>query len=371
MHFFNKRITSDSAAPHDGVTVWHTRSWIWVALAIFTILIQRWIPVSLVEDRYYRGLFQWIRRFFDFFLGWSPVPVLYIILCLILIRVVFWIRDWHKGWRSQLIRAAGGISALIVLFYWLWGFNYGQVSLQDRLGYDLQGVDQEAVEAEFRQATIELIEAVGNLPKERLDDEMIQSYPVRDADLRPHVRTALDHLGLPSMGEVRVRQLWPKGILLRWSTAGIYIPQTGEGHIDKGLLSIQKPFTIAHEMAHGYGVTDEGACNFIAWLACRHAEHPWVQFGGALAYWRYVAAEMPVDSVMAVKTELPDIVLRALTLIRENNNRYPDLMPVIRDAVYSSYLRRHGMKEGLRTYNFVVKMVCHYRRNESYRNGSD
>ena len=102
---------------------------------------------------------------------------------------------------------------------------------------------------------------------------------------------------MPHSGRVRVRQPWPNGFLLRWSTAGIYIPQTGEGHIDRGLLAVQKPFTIAHEMAHGYGVADEGACNFIAWLACSQSRDPWVRFGGALTYWRYAAAEMPYESV--------------------------------------------------------------------------
>ena len=68
-------------------------------------------------------------------------------------------------------------------------------------------------------------------------------------------------------------------------------------------------------MAHGYGVADEGACNFIAWLACSQSRDQWIRFGGALTYWRYTAAEMPSDSVAKVIHTFPPVVMRAITLL--------------------------------------------------------
>ena len=49
-------------------------------------------------------------------------------------------------------------------------------------------------------------------------------------------------------------------------------------------------------------------------------------------------------------------------------HKYPDILPSVRDAIYSSYLKRHGVKEGLRSYNEVVIMVQQYLRKNS--NGS-
>jgi hypothetical protein len=74
---------------------------------------------------------------------------------------------------------------------------------------------------------------------------------------------------------------------------------------------------------------------------------------------------MPGDSVALVMDAFPPVVTRALTLIRQNDKKYPDLMPRIRDAVYSSYLKRHGVKGGLRSYNYVVMMVDQYLDNQS------
>ena len=120
-------------------------------------------------------------------------------------------------------------------------------------------------------------------------------------------------------------------------------------------------------MAHGYGVTDEGACNFIAWLACSGSRDQWVRFGGAFTYWRYAAAAMPYDSVAQVINTFPPVVTRALTLVKQNDLKYPDIMPKVRDAIYSSYLKRHGVKGGLHSYNYVVLMVQQYLEAESKR----
>ena len=368
MSFFKENITfrvgSNSLRP----AVIHTRSLVWIAAAILALIIKEILPASFWDHWYYKGFFVGIRQAYDFLLGWSPVPMIYIVLSIILVRTARWIGDRSKGWFYLISRALGGVGALVTLFYFSWGFNYGQISLQERLGFDRSLTDKEDIEAEFKRATDVLRRESAGLPTDLTRDNAIVGLKVVDHDLRQDVKEALAKLNMPHSGRVRVRQPWPDGFLLRWSTAGIYIPQTGEGHIDRGLLAVQKPFTIAHEMAHGYGVADEGACNFIAWLACSQSRDPWVRFGGALTYWRYAAAEVPYDSVSNVIHTFPPVVMRAITLVKENDKKYPDILPRVRDAIYSSYLKRHGVKEGLRSYNEVVIMVQQYLRKTS--NGS-
>jgi hypothetical protein len=338
----------------------HRRSLLWIAIACLVIVLSDVLPSSWLDKWYYNGIFGWFRVVYDFLLSWSPLPIIYVVISIIVVRTARWIGDFKKGFIYELSKALGGVAFLIILFYLLWGFNYNQITLQDRLGFDLKKVSQTEIEAEFRRSSEELKKEADDLPEWFTTEESIKDLKISDNELRPDVEHALGDLGLPHSGCVRVRQLWPNGFLLRWSTAGIYIPQTGEGHIDKGLLSVQKPFTIAHEMAHGYGVTDEGACNFIAWLACRQSRDNWVRFGGALTYWRYAASEMPMDSVEKVLLTFNPVVHRSLTLINENDKKYPDILPRIRDAIYSSYLKRHGVKGGLRSYNYVVLMVAQY-----------
>lgn len=344
----------------------HRRSVLWLILAICCLVAKEVLPEVFWEIAYYKGIFKAIRVVYDYTLGWLPFPMIYVVVGIALFRTGNWIADWNRGALFQWSRAIGGISALIMIFYFTWGFNYGQVPLVVRQGFDFSSVGPEQLIHEFGRASDVLQREAENLPEVFTTDVSIRRSPVVDRSLRDDVEQALSLLSLPHAGRVRVRRLWPNGILLRLSTAGIYIPHAFEGHIDKGLLSVQQPFTMAHEMAHGYGVADEGACNFIAWLACSQSKDPWVRFGGALTYWRYVAAEMDADTVSARLNTMPAVVLRSMKLVRENDHNYPDIMPHVRDAIYSSYLKNHGVKHGLRSYNEVVVMVQQYlQRNPS------
>lgn len=339
-------------------------AFVWISLAILLFLSLWLIPDSFFEKWYTHGLFIGIRVVYDTLLGWIPFPMIYLILAITIFRIWQWARQYKNGFVFMAIKALGGFSIIIILFYVLWGFNYKQTSLQDKLGFDLGTVTQPDVDIEFEIASSVLEEEAGKLSESLKKDETLRHHLVTDHQLREDVREVLVDLGLPAHGKVRVRQLWPPGFLLRWSTAGIYIPHALEGHIDQGLLSVQKPFTIAHEMAHGYGVADEGACNFIAWLACSKSSDPWIRFAGALTYWRYVAVEMPDDRVLTMLDTLDPVISHSLHLIRENDRKYPDILPAVRDAVYSTYLKQHGVRGGLRSYNYVVKMAVLYRKEK-------
>ena len=108
-------------------------------------------------------------------------------------------------------------------------------------------------------------------------------------DIRKHQEDLLQEWNMPTWGRVRVRKIWP-GILLHFRTSGIYIPHAFEGHLDKGLYYKQHPFTMAHEMSHGYGITDESVANFVAYLTCIRSSDVHIRYSAELAYWRYLAS---------------------------------------------------------------------------------
>ena len=41
---------------------------------------------------------------------------------------------------------------------------------------------------------------------------------------------------------------------------------------------------MAHEMAHGYGITDEGEASFFAYLACLRSKNPMIRYSGEFNY---------------------------------------------------------------------------------------
>jgi hypothetical protein len=74
---------------------------------------------------------------------------------------------------------------------------------------------------------------------------------------------------------------------------------------------------------------------------------------------------MPDTAVIEALQSLPPVVRQSIDLVRINNAKYPDILPRLRNAIYSSYLKSHGMESGLKSYNEVVVMVHHYLQSNS------
>ena len=208
MNKARKPASSDHQTGHK-IQPYHKRSLIWIGVAILVLLLTRVLPQSFFEHAYYMGFFRLIRVGYDALLGWSPLPMIYIVVIFILIRVFFWFRNWKSGFWPQLTKALGGVALVVIFFYLLWGFNYRQISLENRLGYNLENVSKEEIESEYRRASIELSELSKDLRSELKRDVAIQSHNVNDDFLRQEVEEALSILNVPNSGRVRVRQLWP------------------------------------------------------------------------------------------------------------------------------------------------------------------
>ena len=105
--------------------------------------------------------------------------------------------------------------------------------------------------------------------------------------VRSNMRENLYLLGLNFTGKPRTKEFYPAGFMRKMGIMGIYFPFTGESYIDPAIHVLEKPITVAHEMAHSYGVTNEGEANFIGWVICSNSDDPLLQYSGQLRLLRY------------------------------------------------------------------------------------
>lgn len=187
-------------------------------------------------------------------------------------------------------------------------------------------------------------------------------------ELEPKIRACLTAVladfHYPTPGRVRGREL-PAGALLSFNTAGVYLPWVGEGHIDGGLHPLQKPFTLAHELAHGYGFTDEGTCNFLAYLACLRCSDPYVRYSGELTYWRYVFSALRQQSRSAyllTRAKIPSGMHNDLAAIKDAMARYPDRLKGLQASAYDGYLKSQGIQTGMGSYDYIVQLTIAWRK---------
>lgn len=352
-------------------------NWIWIALGLAAILVRVLLGFSqeLTERIYSRGIFIGIRYFLDYTVGWLPIPFVQVLLVGLFIFIVYKIRNLirtHESLWDSFMRVSLGIvsfcSGVIFFFLVLWGYNYGRLPIEKSMQLTPNPLTLNELKVELTINTQEVTEARFIIPN--ITDSAIQkTFLPNNLEnvVREEVEKLLKKLDYPTAGTVRGRQLRPKGILLRFSTAGVYFPWTGESNIDAGLHPIQIPFTMAHEFAHGYGFTDEGTCNFLAYLACIQSDNPVFRYSGHLSYWRYLASSYrrnDREGYAEYFKTLPKGMVEDLYSIDENSDKYPDILPRWRDAVYDTYLKTQGIEEGVINYNRIVMLVKSWRNNK-------
>jgi len=341
---------------------------LWLGLAACLVALRVILPAEDIESLYSRGLYPHIRRGLDGVFGWWPVPASAVILVLFVALILYDLRRQLRKaftFASKMGRAAlslfRAVSIVVVAFMLLWGFNYGRVPLDQHLNIETRTLATEELWQELEQTAKFVSILRTQLPVS--DTSSFESLPLSqgtEGHIRHSLRQQLLNLNLPAANRVRVRQVVPGG-LLHFNTSGVYFPLTGEAHVDAGLHSLQVPFVMAHEMSHGYGITDEGACNFLAWLACTRADNLYIRYAGHLTYLRYVGAAVrrrDPEGYRAFRQNLPRAVLADLQSIANNLNRYTEIAPRVRDAVYDSYLKSQGIADGMASYSRIIDLVA-------------
>ncbi len=254
------------------------------------------------------------------------------------------------------------------IFYWSWGFNYARSDFHIRQKMELQEPNESFLFSELQDVDSILVELRKNL-------QPLDSVPIDDdlmpIDLQEKIRNSqinvLKKFEEPIFNDPKIRVLKPRGSLLRIKTAGVYFPWVFEGHIDDGLHAIEKPYVMAHEMAHAYAITDEGVCNFIGFMTCINSSQPFIAYSGWLEYHGYLyrALRRNYPEILEEANYMrPEAIMTDLRAIRERLDRYPDIAPWLRDFFYNNYLKAQGVKAGMKSYAQITRLA--YSHKEKY-----
>jgi hypothetical protein len=352
-----------------------SKKYIWISLGISALLLRvvfGFFP-ALCEYAYSRGFFLGIRWVIDNSWGrFMPFAMFYVFFLIMAFWALFLLRreiicrksglKRRLWWQKFGLNAANFTGGLIFFFLVLWGFNYARIPLEKTIGIDARGLDslEMRAEADFisKQCSLSRAEIPGvdsfeidaKFFPENLEDEM-----------RNCLVAVLKDLGYPTTGKVRGRQLYP-GLLYGFNSSGVYWPFSGEGHIESALHPLQKPFTLAHEMSHGYGFGDEGTCNFLGYLACLRSKNPAIRYSGYLGYWRYVFSEVDPEYYQKNRPLIDRGMFNDLEAIRRDMKPYFEFIPGFHNVAYDAYLKMQGVRDGILNYDRMILLAAAYRR---------
>lgn len=347
--------------------------WIWLGSSALILRFIFGLFPAFCETIYSRFLFVGIRVFVDYTWGnFLPFAALYILFSLFVIWffiVVFQLiknfkySSWKESSEHFLTRFANFSGAVIFFFLMLWGFNYARIPLEDKIGLKVEELSKDELKKEadyIMKKTIDLrLRIKGNDITECAENIFPKDL---ENEMRKCLIKVLKEFGYPTFGKVRGREIYPKGLLYGFNSSGVYMPFSGEGHIESGLHILQKPFTMAHEMAHGYGFGDEGTCNFLAFLACLKSKNLSVKYSGYLAYWRYVYGQLDKVDYEKITFNMNRGLFNDLKAIRREYRKYGEFIPGLQELTYEAYLQMQGIEDGLSNYDRMVKLVANFRK---------
>lgn len=354
----------------------YTRRSFWIApLALLISIALRALPSPWIEAAYARGFFPVLRTVWDHSLGFSPVPLFYLFWAGVIVGLVGLVGAVRKrrGLWPRLARLAGLLFRftcwLGVAFLWLWGFNYGRLSVEESMDFTVYEPSLEELKERVRTEADSLARLRATWVGFDTSSVKIQAdFGPFERDVRDLLAQSLRAEGYPTPGRPRGRKLYPKGLLLRIGTSGIYWPWVAEGHFDAGLHPLKHAPVLAHELAHAYGFGEEGTCTFWAWMVGQRAQDPAIAYAIRLDYWRDLARRwLRADRagyLTFFRESLDPGIRQDIIAIIQTNRQYPDLMPALRDVAYDAYLKSQGVRDGLLSYGRVVQLVEGYRRRK-------
>jgi len=321
---------------------------------------------GLTDSIYTNGVFTFQRIIYDFTIGNLPFPFIYLLLPALLFFLFYRIGKYinQRKFKDLAVFLFNFVAIFLACFYWFWGFNYYATNVENRMQLQPKKLILSELKERLEETTLVLVKLRDQISTSVDITSEYSSRFEHEKHIRGILEKELQNLNYSVKGKVRVRKLL-SGVLMRLRTSGIYIPYVFEGHFDGSLHPIQWSNTVAHEMSHGYGITDEGECNFLAYLVCQASDNPQVQYSGMMSYWRYLATAVlraDPEYYQNYRAQLDQRIIADLDNINLYLNKYKELMPVMRDKIYDNYLKAHGVDDGIVSYSRLIDLVEASRR---------
>ncbi len=348
------------------------KTWIGAILGISALILRKLaihFP-AITEGWYSRTIFPTIRVMVDNTLGYLPFPIVYLFIVGL---VLFFIHAGRKFRKEKGIKtkalytvrtSLNFLGLLVFLFLILWGFNYHRIGLFQQLSLSPGEFGEDELLGEMDYTNDQLSSIREKIQTDTLELEVDLSFPELNGLVSGEMEKSMQVVGMPNSGQPNVRELYPSGWMRRMGIYGIYFPFTGEGYLDPSLHPLEKAFTLAHEMAHGYGVTDEGEANFIGWMTCTESNEPLLQYAGHLKLFRYQLNDLyrinPGTYGQFVK-KIPAGVKNDLLAIKENNLSIRPLFLELSKKSNDLYLKSQGVKAGIQSYAQLPKLARAWR----------
>lgn len=343
-----------------------------LATLLAVVLVQQSASLApgLVERLYARSFYPHVARTLSRLTGGLPFSAgeaLFVLFCLLLLSAValfvYKLARRRGEWRALLLKSCKLLlwcaAALLFVFMLVFGFNYQRPPLVETLGYDRRRASADELDAMTRA----VVEGVNR----NYEESHAEGYETPDTPRVVRIleesyarESELSNFAVEGFGPPK--PVYFSDALTRLGISGVYFPFTGEPNFNADAPDFERPFSIAHEMAHQRGFARESEANFVAFLVCTHATDPFVRYSG------YRQGFGVAFELYRLDAERARAILKGLNAgYREDSQRSTrfwlkaggtagDLSRRLNDL----YLKANRVKSGTKNYGEVTALLIGY-----------
>ena len=287
-----------------------------------------------VEEWYATGVYIYIAKVLQLFLGWLPFSVGDLLYIAAIIYIIFTL---HKSFKRPILKTLNRLfkigSMVWLLFHFLWGFNYYRTSIQEQFNLAKGEVKKEEVVA-------------------------FTNYTLTQANLYSNPQP-ITHNSQPSPVKPSLF-----GILGNYmGYGGYYNPFTGEAQINSHMPDFMLPYIAVHEAAHQKGYAKESEANFIGYIDAMNSGDNALLYSSNMEMFLYAnRALRRFDSTLAKQNmeRLSPRIKKDLADYKVFAEKYYGPVDKFITWFYTGFLNFNNQPEGMMSYNRGIVYAMRY-----------
>lgn len=332
---------------------------------LFTGFISRY--PNLIEGLYSNGINKISIQILSRITGIVPFSLgeIILILHIILFFAYILLIVKEKKIKNGLLNIASYLSLIYIVFIFIWGLNYGRISIGDMLGLEVEPRQYQVLRDLVEELTQEANYLRGQVEE---DENKVFKIGKSDSWLYQEAQVAFNILGeeIPQLrgSYGRAKPILLSKPMLYTGITGVYFPFTGEANINRATIDLLFPSTVLHEMAHQRGIASEDEANFIAYLSGLAHPDPIFQYSStvlALIHSQNALYRIDPEASLEAREKYSEGLKRDLNNHNQFWANYRGRTKRVSDRVNDLYLRGNRQEEGIQSYGNLVDWLIAYR----------
>ena len=272
----------------------------------------------------------------------SVYDIFIVVALLYLLKLILFVIIKQTSFKDFLFSLFRFITILIAWFYFSWGISYFRNDY-----YSRTNIQETTYNADnLREFTSRFITQANN---SYVEIEVIEREEIRKEIERTYNQIYESLVLNYPNGKRMVKKMVFESIFTKMGISGYYGPFFNEIHVNNYCLNFTYPFTLAHEMAHQFGIAKESEANLYAFIVCINSEDERIRYSAYASIISYLLND--------VRTLLPDEYEEVLKSVKpeiiedlQNNRKHwlsarNKTLSDIQDKAYDAYLKSNRISQ--------------------------